>query len=154
MTTGESGSSSAASLASAAASSNRPTQPRGQPNLTEEALSAEGLGEARLEHLEGDYPVVAEIVGAVHHRHAPVAHFPIDGIAGLEGGLQPVQEVEQAGSVSPPGGQARYARIAAAITAGTLVQLARSSSAVIRGISRCALRWLIAYPGLGIAVTG
>src|SRR4029079_6293927 len=48
----------------------------------------------------------------------------------------------------------RYARIAAAITGGTLVQLARSSSATIRGISRCALRWVIAYAGLGMVVTG
>src|SRR3954452_18451240 len=40
------------------------------------------------------------------------------------------------------------------MTAGTLVQLARSSSATIRGISRCALRWVVAYAGLGMVVTG
>ena len=143
-------------------------EPRGDPDLPEEALGAEHFGKPSLQHLERDHPVVPEIAREIDHGHSAVAHLALDRIAAGQGGLQLVEEVEHAviPAISlariPPGrrhGQTArviprngrrvvarpvhlQARIAAASTAGTLAQLARSSSAVTRAMSECALRWL------------
>ncbi len=133
-------------------------QPGGEPDLPEEALGAEHLGEALLQHLERDHPVVPAVAREVDHGHSAVTDLALDRIAAGKGVLQSVEQVKhrvirEVGHVtisSDPGdGQSAgrltaQARIAAAKTGGTLAQLERSSSAVIRDISRWALRWLSA----------
>ena len=69
-------------------------EPRRDPDLPQEALGAELRAEAGLQHLEGDGAVVAEVAGAVDHRHAAVAELPLDRVAGFEGGLQALQQIE------------------------------------------------------------
>ena len=72
-------------------------QARGDLDLAQEALGAELLADSRLKHLERDDAVVPEVVGAVDHRHPAMPDLPLDGIAGLEGGLEAVQQVEHGG---------------------------------------------------------
>ena len=134
-------------------------EPRGHLDLAQKALGAEHLGEPLLQHLERDRAVVPEVAREVDDGHTAVAHLALDRIAAGQGGLESVQQVEHAavrevGFVSIPpcptssqggflvGPLHRQARMAAANTAGTLAQLPRSSSAVIRAMRACALRWL------------
>jgi hypothetical protein len=56
-------------------------EPSGETDLALEALGAEGVPEVRMQHLEGDGPVVAEIVRQVDGRHAAVTELAVDGVA-------------------------------------------------------------------------
>ncbi len=57
------------------------------PDLLEEPL-AEGGGQLRVEHLERDRAIVAEVVGAIDRRHPAPAERALDAVAVGEGGLE------------------------------------------------------------------
>ena len=69
-------------------------EPGHDPDLPEEPVGAELRGERGLQNLERDDPVVAEIAGPVDHRHPAMPDLPLDGIAGLESGLEAVVQIE------------------------------------------------------------
>ena len=56
-------------------------QPRGEPDLLQEPLGAERLGELRVENLERHEPVVPEVVRQVDRGHPPAAELALDGVA-------------------------------------------------------------------------
>ena len=126
-------------------------------DLPQKAVGAEDLGETGLEYLQRDRPLMPAVLRQIHHGHPAVADLMLDRVAAVEGDLEMGEEIEHRFLFgvppcydSPPVGSRpdstlcpRQARIAAPSTAGTLVQLARASSAVIRRIRSCALRWLI-----------
>ena len=56
-------------------------QPRGDLDLAQEALGAEGRSELGVEHLDGDGPVVFEVLGEKHGRRETVAQLPLQGVA-------------------------------------------------------------------------
>ena len=56
-------------------------QPGGEADLALEPFRPQGVTQVRMEHLEGDGPVVAEVVREVHRGHAAAAKLALDGIA-------------------------------------------------------------------------
>ena len=56
-------------------------QPGGDLDLEQESLRADGGGELGVEHLEGDRPVVAEIVSQVDRGHAATAQLALEAVA-------------------------------------------------------------------------
>ena len=56
-------------------------------DLAEEAVGAEGEGQLRMEHLEGDGSLVAKVAGLVDSGHAAPAELTLEGVAVGEGGL-------------------------------------------------------------------
>jgi hypothetical protein len=53
----------------------------GDPDLAGEAVGAEDGAELGAEHLHRDLPVVAQVVGEIHGRHAAAAELAADGVA-------------------------------------------------------------------------
>ena len=51
-------------------------EPGDEADLAEKALGADGGGEVRVNHLQRDRPVVAEVVGEVNRRGAAPAEKP------------------------------------------------------------------------------
>jgi hypothetical protein len=62
----------------------RVLQPGGEADLPLEPFEAEGGGEAGVEHLERDRPVVLEIVRQVDRGHAAAADLPAQLVAAGE----------------------------------------------------------------------
>src|SRR6186997_277312 len=56
----------------------------GRADLPLESLGAEGGGQFRVEELEGDRPVVAEVLGQPDRRHPPAAELALQRIAVAE----------------------------------------------------------------------
>ena len=56
-------------------------QPGGEADLALEPFRAEGVAQVRMEDLERDGAVVAQVVREVHRRHAAAAQLALDGIA-------------------------------------------------------------------------
>jgi hypothetical protein len=63
------------------------------------------LGQFRMKHLECHRPVVAEIVGEIHHRHATAAELALDTVLAGECSLKATQSIFQRvlGEVWPEG---------------------------------------------------
>jgi hypothetical protein len=120
------------------------------PDLPEKPLPSQNLGQAEVEHLERNVPVVLEVACEIDHGHAAVADLALDGVTILQNRREVILELRQTdfrkGSplryhrASSPASSPTQAFIAAAITPGTRVQLAFSSNAVIRRIRTWALR--------------
>ena len=120
------------------------------PDLPQKPLPPQDLGQAGVEHLERDIAVVLEIVREIDHRHAAVANLALDGVTILQRRSEVILELGQTGiregsplryhAAASPARCHTQAFIAAASTPGTRVQLAFSSSPVMRRISTCALR--------------
>ena len=55
-------------------------EPSREPDLPLEALGAERGGELRMEHLEGDRPVVPEVLGEIDRGHAPAAELALQRV--------------------------------------------------------------------------
>ena len=66
-------------------------EPGGEADLALEALGAERGGELGEQDLEGDGPVVAEVVGQVDDGHAAAAELALEGVAVGEGVAQAVR---------------------------------------------------------------
>lgn len=60
----------------------------GRGDLCQESLSTEDRGQLRLQHLEGDVPVMSEILGERHRGHPTLAQSPLDSVAAFEGCVQ------------------------------------------------------------------
>jgi hypothetical protein len=73
----------------------RVLQPCGQPDLAPEALRPQGLGQLRVEHLEGDRPLVPQVPGQVDGGHPAAAELALDRVAAGQGGLELCAEVAQ-----------------------------------------------------------
>ncbi len=63
------------------------------PDLAQEPLDAEHRAEFRLEQLERDVAVVAEVAREVHGRHAADADLPLDAVPIRKCGLQAAEWV-------------------------------------------------------------
>ena len=59
----------------------RVLEPRGEADLAQEPVGADAGGQLGPEHLDGDRPVVAEILGAIDHRHAAPAELTVEAVA-------------------------------------------------------------------------
>ena len=59
----------------------------GDSDLAQEAVGAERGGELRPEHLDRDLPVVLEVPGEKHRRHAALADLSLDLVPVPQGGL-------------------------------------------------------------------
>ena len=57
-------------------------------DLAQEPLGAQRGGELRAQDLDGDAPVVPEVVGEVHRRHAARAELSLDAIVVSERSAQ------------------------------------------------------------------
>jgi hypothetical protein len=57
---------------------------RGCLDFTQEALGAERVRQLLMQDLQGDRPVVAEVVGQVHCRHASAAEFALQRVTVAE----------------------------------------------------------------------
>ena len=56
-------------------------EPRGDLDFLEEPLRAQGRGELRLEHLDGDGAVVPHVLSEVHGGHATRTDLSLDHVA-------------------------------------------------------------------------
>ena len=74
-------------------------EPGGEADLALEALGAERGGELGMQDLEGDRPVVAEVVGEVDRGHAAAAELALDRVAAGESCLQRCASVGQGWSL-------------------------------------------------------
>ncbi len=63
----------------------RVIEPGGQVDLTEETLRTQGSGELRVEQLQGDPPVMLEVLGEVDRGHAPAPELTLEQIPPTEG---------------------------------------------------------------------
>ena len=72
----------------------RMVQPGHDPDLAQEALGAEHLGESRLQDLERDDAVVPQVAGEIDHGHAAVADLTIDGVPARERGPEAVDQIQ------------------------------------------------------------
>ena len=71
-------------------------QPRGHPNFLVKAFRAKQGAEVRVQHLEGDGTVVAEITRQVDGRHAAPTQLTLDGVAVDQGGAKRLKRVAHA----------------------------------------------------------
>ena len=130
-------------------------QPRRYPDLSEEPISSHRGREMRIEHLERDLSIVLEIVREIDDGHPSMTYLALNGVTVLQNRGEVMLDLGQtafregctlhsitASPAEPEDLSEHHACIAAAITPGTRIQLEFSSSAVIRGISTCALLWL------------
>ena len=60
-------------------------EPRGDVNLAQEALGAQAGGQLGAQHLEGDLPLMAEVVGEVHRGHAAPPELLQERVAVAQG---------------------------------------------------------------------
>jgi hypothetical protein len=63
-------------------------QTSGELDLAQEALRAERRGYLRVQHLEGDPPVMLEVLGEVDRGHAPAAKLALEHVAVGQSGLE------------------------------------------------------------------
>ena len=56
-------------------------QAGGDLDLAQESPAAQGGGELRMQHLDGDRPVVLQVLGEVHRCHAALPELALDGVA-------------------------------------------------------------------------
>src|SRR6185436_17945529 len=71
-------------------------QAGGELDLAEESFGAERLGHFRMKHLECHRPIVAEVVGEIHHGHAAAAKLALDAVLAVERSLKATQSILQA----------------------------------------------------------
>ena len=57
------------------------TELRGDLDLAEKPVGAERLRQLRLEDLDRDQPVMLQVAGAIHHRHAALTELAFYCIA-------------------------------------------------------------------------
>ena len=67
----------------------RVLEPGGEADLALEPLRPQRGRQLGVKDLEGDRPVVADVLGQVDRRHAPAAELPLDRVAAGEGSSQP-----------------------------------------------------------------
>jgi hypothetical protein len=75
-------------------------KPGGQPDLPQESLGPKRSGQIGVEHLERNQAVVLQVMRQIHHGHAPVAELALDGVAVVQGRLQPMLQIIQGGSLA------------------------------------------------------
>jgi hypothetical protein len=69
----------------------------GYPDLAEETLPSQYLGQVGLEHLEGNVAVVLEVAREIDDRHASMADLALDCVAAPERGGELVLQLRQTG---------------------------------------------------------
>jgi hypothetical protein len=55
-------------------------QPGAELDLAEEAIGPDGLGQLRMEHLQGDRTLVTEVMRQVDHGHPTAAELALDAV--------------------------------------------------------------------------
>ena len=61
----------------------------GDLDFPEKPLGSDGGGDLVAQHLDGDGPVVPDVLGQVDRGHAPVAELPLDQVPAGQGGRNP-----------------------------------------------------------------
>ncbi len=87
-------------------------EPGGELDLAEEPVGTQGRRQLWVEHLEGDRPVVAQIVGEVNHGHAAAAELALDAVLVGKGNLEASQHIRQGRSGERKGPNVTLARVA------------------------------------------
>src|SRR4051812_6914951 len=85
-------------------------QPRGDLDLAQEAIAADGVGELRLEQLQRDLAAVAEIVGEGDGGHPAAPDHALDAVAAGERRTEACGVRHWATSIPEPRGEARIWR--------------------------------------------
>src|SRR3990172_1023114 len=80
---------------------------RGDRDLAQEPVGAEGGRELWLEDLEGDSALVLEVLSEINGRHPARPEFPLDRVAIGEGGLEGAPPRGGAPTGAPHGSQIR-----------------------------------------------
>jgi Tfp pilus assembly ATPase PilU len=80
-------------------------QPGGELDFPEEAIGTEGLSQFRMEHLECDRAIVAQVLRQIHDRHPTAAELALDAIVGRQLRLETIQTIRQ---VDPEGKSCSY----------------------------------------------
>ncbi len=57
----------------------------GDRDLTQESIGAERGGDLRSQHLEGDRPIVLQVMREIDGRHAAAPQLPLDAVSAREG---------------------------------------------------------------------
>jgi hypothetical protein len=63
-------------------------KPRREPDLAKEALLTQYDGKVRVQDLESNEPVMADVSSQVHRGHAAATQLPLDHIAVTQGFLE------------------------------------------------------------------
>jgi hypothetical protein len=69
----------------------------GDPDLAQKPLGADRGGDLRIEHLDGDLPLVAAVSREVDERHTPASDLPLDDVTVAKDLLDLVEEFSHAG---------------------------------------------------------
>jgi hypothetical protein len=77
-------------------------QPGGGPDLQEESLRSQRGGELGAQDLEGDRPIVPEVVGEVDRGHPAASELTLDAVAIGQGGPEEIGWVGQRGNRRVP----------------------------------------------------
>jgi hypothetical protein len=77
----------------------RVLKPGGEPDPAEEALGTECRRQLGMEDLERHRPLVPEVSGQEHRRHAATPELPLDDVAAPQLGFKSVAKVGQSGPV-------------------------------------------------------
>ena len=72
-------------------------EPGGDPDLAQEALRAQGVRELRVQDLDGDKPLVADVVRQVHRGPTPAPDFALEDVAAGEELVQCCGNLEHGG---------------------------------------------------------
>ena len=70
-------------------------QPGGEANLAEKAVGTQACGDLRVQHLEGDRPIVLEVLHQIDRGHAPAAELALDAVAVGQRGRQLAHSVSR-----------------------------------------------------------
>jgi hypothetical protein len=70
----------------------RVLQPRCEANLTQEPLDSDRAGKLRIEHLERNKPIVAQVASEPYRRHSPTPQLPLYEIAAGKSGVQVIAQ--------------------------------------------------------------
>jgi hypothetical protein len=73
-------------------------QARREADLPLEPLRAERLGQLRMQHLERDRAIMAQVLGEIDRGHASAPELTLDGVAARKGGLELLADRGQGGN--------------------------------------------------------
>ena len=65
-------------------------EPGAEPDLAEEAIGTERLGQLGAEDLERDHPVMLQVAGEIHDRHAAAAELALNAVAVGQSSLEAI----------------------------------------------------------------
>jgi hypothetical protein len=83
-------------------------QLRRKADLAQEPLRPQGGGNLGAQHLQGDRPIVLEVMGVVHRRHPATTELPVNPVLTCQRSLQTFEQPVHATLLAPS--RCRYRR--------------------------------------------